>query len=41
MLTIQVPPGGRGEEVVFNRISTTTQTRVLNVTLEVSPKQKW
>ena len=30
---IQVPPGGRGEDVIVNRIPTTTQPRVLNVTL--------
>jgi len=30
---IQVPPGGRGEDVIINRILTTTQPRVLNVTL--------
>jgi len=35
---IQVPPGGRGEDVVINRISTTTQPRVLNVTLGGEPK---
>jgi len=30
---IQVPPGGRGEDVVINIIPTTTQPRVLNVIL--------
>jgi len=30
---IQVPPGGRGEDVVINKILTTTQPKVLNVTL--------
>ena len=35
---IQVPPGGRGEDVVINRIPTTTQPRVLNVTLGGEPK---
>jgi len=30
---IQVPPGGRGEDVVINNIPTTTQPKVLNVTL--------
>jgi len=35
---IQVPPGGRGEDVVINRILTTTQPRVLNVTLGGEPK---
>jgi len=35
---IQVPPGGHGEDVVINRIPTTTQPRVLNVTLGGEPK---
>ena len=35
---IQVPPGGRGEDVIINRIPTTTQPRVLNVTLEGESK---
>jgi len=35
---IQVPLGGRGEDVVINRIPTTTQPMVLNVTLGGEPK---
>jgi len=35
---IQVPPGGRGEDVAINRIPTITQPRALNVTLGGEPK---
>jgi len=35
---IQVPPGGRGEDVVINRIPTITQPRVLVGTLGGEPK---
>jgi len=37
---IQVPPGSRGEDVTVNRIPTTTQPRVLNVTLGGESKTK-
>jgi len=35
---IQVSPGGRGEDVVINKIPTTIQPKVLNVTLEGESK---
>jgi len=35
---IQVSPGGRGEDVVINKIQTTIQPKVLNVTLEGESK---